>query len=233
MVTTLPPLDPLRPVAVAPVTGGSFQDRIKYNLGGGGAVAGGGADMAQVIMVRQDGTVRPLVDPYTKLQLHFASSDPGWANLYSAYMAQVAAGAGGEGGSGGGYGYGGGGGGGGGGPTYYPQFDYNQAQGLWNTYITGQGFGGQDRMGDWARDYYQQTLLDFNSDFTQKNPPKEIPVEGTTEAPAMSQTSDYAKYIKDIYGKGTLNDIYSSIAPSRRGDNYAAFTGTGRTVAWG
>lgn len=189
--------------------------------------------MAQVRHVTEDGKELPVVDPVTGLPLHFSGSDPAWNNVY-AYFLQTGQlpfdQTGGYGG--GGYGYGGGGGGGGG-MTYYPQFDYNQAQGLWNNYITSQGFGGQDRMGDWARDYYQQTLLDFNDRFTKNNPPKEIPVEGTTEAPPMAQTSDYNTYLKDVYGNGTIQDIYSSLAPSRRGDNYAAFTGTGRTVAWG
>lgn len=221
---------------VSPSDFADFRDYLKYISGGGTAVAGGAVDSAQVTIVNEDGTRNTVIDPVTGLPLHFSSGDPGWANVY-AYLAQTGQlpfdTTYGGGGGGGGYGYGYGGGGGGGEVKYYPQFDYNQAQGLWNDYITKQGFGGQDRMGDWARSYFDQTLLDFNSDFTGKNPPKEIPVEGTTEAPPMAQTSDYAKYLKNIYNDGTIRDIYTSLPAARRGDNYAQFSGSGRTLAWG
>lgn len=168
-------------------------------------------------------------DPATGKDITMAWDDPYWETLYTQYLASTAA-AGGVTGGGGGY-YGGGGGGGG--MKYYPQFDYNQAQGLWNTYITKQGFGRQDRQGDWARDYYNQSLLDFNSDWAKKNPPKAIPAEGTETPPAIAQTTDYNSYLKRAFGPNSLKDIYAGLSGARRGDQYNRYAGAGRTISWG
>lgn len=227
-----------------------FTYGLKYKSGGGTAVAGGGVDNAQATIITQGtGAVDPktglreggqrltLVNPYTNQPVYYGSPQSDWNAVYAYYKEKgelpLTQPSGASGGGGGGGGYGGGGGGGGGGATYYPQFDYNQAQGLWNTYITNEGFGGQNRRGDWGRDFYNQSLLDFNSDWTTKHQPKEIPKEGTTDAPDIAQTSDYNKYLKKNFGGETLDNVYADLSMDRRGDNAARFTGGSRVIGWG
>lgn len=217
----------------------SFGDTTQYIYGGGNAIAGGGSQGQVVYQVAADGSRQPMLDPVTGKPVRYGDPPAVWANV-EAFVKQY----GGyplgppdsSSGGGGGGGYSGGGGGGGGGATYYPQFDYNRAQGRWNRYITQQGFGNQDRQGDWARQYFQQSMLDFNTNWDKKHPAQRIPKEGTTDsklAPDIAQNVDYNRYLKRAFGNDSLQDIYAGLSGSRRGDQYNRYAGNGRTLAWG
>lgn len=193
-----------------------------YEHGGWGGVAGGGAQYWANTGDRKG-------NYHTDYAQYVEATGPG--SQRAAYENAIAMGW--IPGSGTGLGGGGYGGGGGGGGMYYPEFNYDAARAMWNRYSKRAGFGGQDRMGEWARNYFDQALLDFNTKYYGKNPPARIPKEGTSERPNMPQTADFADYLKKNFQKNDLQTIYSGLAPSQRGDYYNQYLGSGRVLSWG
>lgn len=208
------------------------QDPYFYAHGGWGGVAGGGAQHWAQEQNRQYQEQYGTDDILYHPDFGRYVSGTGQYSPRSLYNESIAMGwipGSGTGLGGGGGGYGGGGGGG----MYYPEFNYDAARAMWNRYSKRAGFGGQDRMGEWARNYFDQALLDFNTKYYGKNPPARIPKEGTSERPNMPQTADFADYLKKNFQKNDLQTIYSGLAPSQRGDYYNQYLGSGRVLSWG
>jgi hypothetical protein len=88
-------------------------------------------------------------------------------------------------------------------------------RGVYNSYLTGQGLGGQDRRGQWAQNQYANTQTGYQS--------------ALRERPDLS----YLNYLQTQFGGNGIQNMWLGMAPEQRGESPSRWSPSTRLIPWG
>lgn len=88
-------------------------------------------------------------------------------------------------------------------------------RGVFNSYLTGQGFGGLDRRSTWGQNQYSNTQTGYQS--------------ALRENPALS----YLDYLGQQFGNNGFQNLWAGLAPEQRGEQPSRWSPQTRFIGWG